>query len=82
MTKIIVVALKLIVNPNEDLSQYEIQFHNMLAQIYKQLYHNDENAIDFIKLAISSYEGWHHQSLSQQGLLDEPILQGKNLDLL
>ena len=49
-------ALKLIVNPNEDLSQYEIQFHNMLAQIYKQLYHNDENAIDFIKLAISSYE--------------------------
>ena len=49
-------ALKLIVNPNEDLSQYEIQFHNMLAQIYKQLYHNDENAIEFIKLAISSYE--------------------------
>ena len=32
--------------------------------------------------AISSYEGWHHQSLSQQRLLDEPILQGKNLDLL
>ena len=49
-------ALKLIVNPDEDLRQYEIQFHNMLAQIYKQLYHNDENAIEFIKLAISSYE--------------------------
>jgi len=49
-------ALKLIVNPDEDLSQYEIQFHHMLAQIYKQLYHNDEKAIKFINLAIGSYE--------------------------
>ena len=49
-------ALKKITGQSVDFNQYEIQHCIMLAQIYKQLYHNDENAIHFIQKAIDSYQ--------------------------
>ena len=49
-------ALKKVTDQSVDFSQYEIQHCIMLAQIYKQLYHNDENAIHFIQKAIDSYQ--------------------------
>ncbi len=32
---------------------------------------------DYYFSAPNSYEGWLHQSLNQQRLLDDPVLQGK-----
>ena len=49
-------ALKKVTDQSINFNQYEIQHCIMLAQIYKQLYHNDENSTHFIQKAIDSYQ--------------------------
>ena len=50
-------SLQKIVNPEFDFSQYEIQNGIKMAEIYTQLYHNDERILNNIEQAIKSYEG-------------------------